>query len=891
MYVTKGPSLPEPRVVKFSTLMYDISEGKIKIPQFQRYFVWSMKESARLLDSILKGYPIGTFIMWNTDERLHAVRDIGSIKLPEPNENEYVNFVLDGQQRITSIFAALNGETIELKDGKKEEFSDIVVDLDAKLDEDIITTKQDADKSHTTIQLTTLLYGGLFELSKFDQKYHEKLDDYKEKINAYNYSVIQVSHATIDVAAEIFERTNVGGKRLDTFQIMVAKTYDHASGFDLAEKSDELVEKLRAVKYDTLPKHTALHLISLILKGEVKRKAMLSLQKDDVKGKWEYAVNAIQEAVDYLRSYYRIPVSRLLPYDSLVVLIAYFFYKNHGKPPNVNQAKYLDDLFWRVSLTGRYAGSSDTKIAQDAKHVNKIIDGQRPEYDWPINISVKRSGEFKVGGAFSKAIICIYAYYEPKSFKNDAKVSIDNNWLKRTSSMNYHHFFPKSYLKVKGVADQEINNVLNITLVDDYLNKQEIRGRAPSDYMKEFSKKNKRLSQTMKTHLINDLDEFGVWSDDYQTFLNKRALAVDDAIKKRIILKEGESVMSNTTELEQNTSDKPLHTIKYVRGMKCPISIICSGRQAPIQSWVDVLYEVAAYLVKNRHLNNSHCPIPIGKENMLLHTKSTHQNGKPFSTYRRVGELYLNTNLSPTNALKHAIKLIKLAKRDQNYFKLIFSNPNINNSASSVWPVWARESFKLEDSEVAYTCDTDPSLTLPMTEMPNQEFKSSFKHDYKAEYFRQNKKALGAHIEKLVKSTDGKGLQYEVAKSIVGMANSEHDAGRIWVGVGDPESGGKPKLLGLSKDFKKNYNKEEIRRRIQNWLSNCIRDYPLVDSDIDIRFPKMQGVEVCLITVRKRNSASHTINGKFWLRDMNAPRTTEPNSSVLLAYTKKRFQN
>lgn len=87
----------------YATLLSEVKSGQIKIPQFQRNFVWDIKASAKLLDSIIKGYPIGTFIFWRTDEELRSVRNIGNIELPTQNKGEFVNYVLDGQQRITSF--------------------------------------------------------------------------------------------------------------------------------------------------------------------------------------------------------------------------------------------------------------------------------------------------------------------------------------------------------------------------------------------------------------------------------------------------------------------------------------------------------------------------------------------------------------------------------------------------------------------------------------------------------------------------------------------------------------------------------------------------------------------------------------------------------------------
>lgn len=518
--------------------MDDISTGRLKIPQFQRDFVWTMSKSAKLLDSIVKGYPVGTFITWRTNERLRSVRNIGNLDLPPPNKNDYVDYVLDGQQRITSLFAALKGETVKRREDREEDFSDIVVDLDAEQNEQVVTTSSDVDKQHTTIRLKTLLDGDLSVLSKFDTKYHEKLDKYKEKIQSYNYSVIEVSNTPIDIAAEIFTRTNEGGTALSTFEIMVAKTYDQDRSFDLAEKFDELVERLREVDYETLPAASILQLISLVIKKECKKHAILSLPKDRVIDVWDDITDAVSRAVDYLKDYYRIPASNLLPYNTLIVPLAYFFYKRKDQP-DASQAKYLNDFFWRVALSERYSSAVESKLAQDVKRVGTILDGRLPEYDWSIDSSVefiKRNGRFSLSRSYIKAILCIYAYYEPKSFENNARVNMSNSWLKQINSKNYHHFFPKKYLEKKtDIPDQEINNVLNITIVDDYLNKRKIRDRPPSEYMKEFKDSNPRLSQTMTTHLIKDLGKFGVWSDDYQKFLDKRAGALSKVIRERII--------------------------------------------------------------------------------------------------------------------------------------------------------------------------------------------------------------------------------------------------------------------------------------------------------------------------------------------------------------------
>lgn len=529
-------NLPQPMTKQFSNLMDDVETGRLKIPQFQREFVWNLKKSANLLDSIIKGYPIGTFILWKTKERLRSIRDIGGIKLPPPPSGDYVNFVLDGQQRITSLFAAIKGAKIKRNDGKEEDFSEIYVNLDATDNDPIVTTMNEDVENLTLIKFTELVSASFIELAQYPKKYHVILDRYKKRVDSYNYSVIGINDASIDAATEIFTRINVGGKPLTLFEIMVARTYDFDLDFDLFQKFDLLIESLENANYETISSATVLQVISLILEKECRRLVILNLDKAKFIGLWDNAVDAIKSAVEYFRGYYRIPVSQLLPYNALLVPFTYFFYHHRDKPTGSKQ-KYLQDFFWRVALSGRYSSAVESKLAQDIKRMDIILDTKLPEYDWPIDTSpdfIKESGWFSAGRSYVKAILCIYAYHQPKSFIDNSLVNISNDWLKRANSKNYHHFFPRAYLKKQKINEQKINNILNITIVDEFLNKRKIRAQSPSEYMKKFKKENPNLSETMKTHLIN-LDDFGIWRNDYELFLKKRAEIVSKEIEKRII--------------------------------------------------------------------------------------------------------------------------------------------------------------------------------------------------------------------------------------------------------------------------------------------------------------------------------------------------------------------
>lgn len=137
------------------------------------------------------------------------------------------------------------------------------------------------------------------------------------------------------------------------------------------------------------------------------------------------------------------------------------------------------------------------------------------------------------------------AYHHPLSFVDNSVVNINNNWLRQANSKNYHHFFPRAYLRKQGEDEFLINHIANITIVDDFLNKRQIKDKAPSKYMKDFSKHNKDLKKAMESHLIDDLDLFGIWKNDYDTFYNKRLERYAEELKKRLVIQENDVIFKN----------------------------------------------------------------------------------------------------------------------------------------------------------------------------------------------------------------------------------------------------------------------------------------------------------------------------------------------------------
>lgn len=531
---------PKPSSTTFQALLLDIQKGAIKIPQFQREFVWDLARSAKLLDSILKGYPLGTFILWKTKERLRAIRNIGNVNLPPPPEDDYVFQVLDGQQRITSLFASLEG----IKLSEKNDFSTIIVDLDANPDGDdqlVLATEQDLPTGHASIPFKTLRTQSVLALLDlgFTKPQLTRVEAYKQRIETYQFPTVEIIDAPLSVATEIFTRLNVGGKPLTVFEIMVAKTWDEAQHFDLSEKVDAFSKELSLVGFGGIGATVMMQTVAALAVESIKSRDILAMNKQIFIDTWPKAVKAIKAAVDFSRSNLGVQVSAILPYAHSIIPLAYY-YHICGNDPFGETKHRLVDQFYRIGLSERYSSALESKIAQDLKAVKVICNNQMPRYDYGVDTSAEfilRNGCFRTGKAFIKTLLSVLAAEKPRCFKTGGHVILDNALLKQKNSKNYHHFFPTAHIARKEGNTRPSNHIGNITLVGAHLNKNEIRAKGPSVYIPYFSSQNVQINDCLSTHLI-DLTSMGVLEDDYEAFLLKRCEKISAKLTGIIIPQE-----------------------------------------------------------------------------------------------------------------------------------------------------------------------------------------------------------------------------------------------------------------------------------------------------------------------------------------------------------------
>ena len=542
---------PENSPKKYEALFLQIDAGEIKLPMFQRDLVWDKEQTATLIDSILKGFPIGTFIFWKTRDVLRSYKNIGNHELPGTPKGDYAYYILDGQQRITSLYAVRKGIRIS-RDGEEINYKDIFIDLeyDAESDEQIAVaakpTKIIKEKAEDKrcISVHDALTRSMVDLEDDYTKEERKIIDvYQKALTGYDFSSIIIKDYPIETACEIFSRINTGGKILSTFEIMVAKTYDEKQGFDLQEKYDELLDGagdddnkcLCTAKYETIPKSVVMQSVAAIAVKQVRGRDILKIKREDFIRHWAPMRNSLFEAVDFLRHTLRVPASQILPYPAVLVPLTYFFYKTKNKKPSGKQRQLLEQWFYWVGLNYRYGSGTETKMGEDLVRMDKIIKEQSVRYP-PDELQLDadfNEWKFSAGDAGCKTVLCALAYHQPKSFDSNALVNLDNTSLKIATSRNYHHFFPKAYL-AEHEKLAEPNLMANITLIDGYSNKHKIGKKPPSQYIAKFGKENPDIKETLRSHIIGAPDEWGLLDDDYEVFIKMRSNAIMKFLTKKL---------------------------------------------------------------------------------------------------------------------------------------------------------------------------------------------------------------------------------------------------------------------------------------------------------------------------------------------------------------------
>lgn len=462
-----------PTSPRLASLLSDVSRGNIKIPVFQRDFVWKDEQIVSLLDSIYHGYPVGSVLLWSTKQSLKHERNIGGFKLPQVPEDYPVNYVLDGQQRLTTLYGVFNSDAQTDDPALAQRFSICFLpDSGTFVHESAVGT--DAAINLRSILDTTKL---LPQLARFTQTQQTEIATLTERFKDYEFPVVTIKERSNQEVCRVFQRINSSGTTLSTLELLAAWTW--SDQFDLRRDIDALLERLSEKGYEDLEKSEVMRCLAAVVLNAIDTEALVDAKPDALVSGMTTLKQAMHAAIDFLEKEILIKNVVFLPFPIMLVPLVRFF--SIVLKPSAAQRTGLKRWFWHCAFTERYKAGTNRLVMEDLNKMGQLAADGSVFDSLTASISpllFKRT--WRINSTAAKATICLLAQKHPRSFLTGAPVDLSDT-LSAYNSREFHHIYPKAFLASQGIQFHESNVIANICLLTSSDNK-EISDEDPTVY-------------------------------------------------------------------------------------------------------------------------------------------------------------------------------------------------------------------------------------------------------------------------------------------------------------------------------------------------------------------------------------------------------------------------
>jgi hypothetical protein len=564
-----------------------IRDGELRLPEMQRRYVWPATRVRDLLDSLYRGYPSGTILVWETDREMPS-RDLAVSQ--EESVFRGHKLLLDGQQRLTSLAAILGGQPVEVR-GRKRAI-DIVFNLDHPegppvevievVDDGTEPDENDTDgdedesngpniqerlKQRTFVVASKQLLADphwvrvsdLFRADVSDgdiladlvegfkdplfQKYSQRLQAVR-KIRDYPY-VMHVLDKSLsyEEVAEIFVRVNSLGMKLRGSDLALAQvTSRWKNSLALFEAFQEECEE----KWFTLDLGLIVRALVVFTTHQSRFKTVASTPLDRFKDGWEKAKDGMRFAVNFLRTNAGIEDESLLASPLYLITIGYYA-MHRGLSLTREDEVGLRRWLYLGNARGHYSGSSETTLDADLNLIarNASTDDLLASLNQQVGRLEVLPEDFVGRGQRSALFSMAYLALRARGAKDwQTQLGLSLTHQGRYHFIQHHHIFPKAQLKKQGYEKAEMNEIANMAFVTGGTNRS-ISSTLTEVYLPEIlAKQGKR---TFEAHCI-PLDP-ELWKiENYRHFLEHRRAALARVINEFIAKDEG---ISNHVGVEE----------------------------------------------------------------------------------------------------------------------------------------------------------------------------------------------------------------------------------------------------------------------------------------------------------------------------------------------------
>ena len=408
---------------------------------------------------------------------------MGVFELPIPDPDYPIDYVLDGQQRLTAIFSTFQ---TELPPSESDAgiwlpiYYDFAANDDAQDPRFVASDPSDVTEDHFPLKVFFDAVAFSKEATGLPEARHVGIAKVQQ-----TFLETQVPAETFESedrtrVAIVFERINRMGIELDTFQLLTAWTW--SDEFDLQEKFVELAEELSDFGFQAVGQDPDLMLrcTAAIMKSDPSPNALVNLNGADVRDSFDDIAEAIRKAIDFVRTNLHVHTLDLLPYTSLLIPLCAFFAVKPKATVSDAERDVLLRWFWRTCFSHRYSGNPQRNIRRDIENAVALRSGDPTSLD-SIPVDVGKGfflvNQFNVRTVATKSFILLLADHHPRSFLSGQPIKVEKV-LSKLNRSEYHHCYPKAKPELETRA---VNILANFAIISSADNKK-ISAKMPSDY-------------------------------------------------------------------------------------------------------------------------------------------------------------------------------------------------------------------------------------------------------------------------------------------------------------------------------------------------------------------------------------------------------------------------
>ncbi len=485
----------EGNTMKVSTILDHIDSGQFALPKFQRGYVWNRDQVRGLMDSLYRRHPVGSLLVWVTSA--DGAQSRGEQELSQG----VVQLLLDGQQRITSLYGMIHGGPPAFFDGNAQAFTGLNYNIKT---EDFRFYQPSLMKDEPLwVDVTTLMRDGHDGLGKYISliSQHPDLESDAGKyigrlnrilgIRDIELHVEEVTGAdkSVEVVVDIFNRVNSGGTKLSRGDLALAKIC--GSWPEGRENMQSVLKRWGDSGYH-FSLDWLLRNINAIITGEARFVHLHDTPTSSIKDGLAHAEKSVDYALNLIAGRLGLDHDRVLFGRYALPVMARYIDQRGGHLADAAERDRLLCWYFQSAMWGRFSGSTESTLDADLEVITEIEHGTDRLFEqlrlWHGSLRVEPAHfrGWSLGARFYPVLYALTRVGEAKDWGTG--LPLKSSLLGKMSALEVHHIFPKSLLYSKEFKKSQVNAVANYCFLTKDTNLQ-IGARPPCEYFLEVEEK------------------------------------------------------------------------------------------------------------------------------------------------------------------------------------------------------------------------------------------------------------------------------------------------------------------------------------------------------------------------------------------------------------------